>query len=147
MKNDSGEIVILSAETVHDLLSRPTLPAQPVAPGAFATSAVWLVIGLTPLNVVSALLECDFGARAEIRSCTNCSKVNGESQWHTETCETAASFPVRLSKDGTLAQRERWRCESRPLCSSYPRRFRRPAVSRYSTITSPKMRRGYTRLR
>jgi disulfide bond formation protein DsbB len=36
-----------------------------VAPGAFAISAVWLVIGLTALNVVSALLECGFGACAE----------------------------------------------------------------------------------
>ena len=36
-----------------------------VAPGAFAESAVWLVIGLTALNVVSTLLECGFGACAE----------------------------------------------------------------------------------
>src|ERR1700720_3010621 len=36
-----------------------------VAPGAFATTAVWLVIGLTALNVVSTLLECGFGACAE----------------------------------------------------------------------------------
>ena len=33
--------------------------------GAFATSAVWLVIGLTALNVVSTLLECGFGACAD----------------------------------------------------------------------------------
>jgi disulfide bond formation protein DsbB len=36
-----------------------------VAPGAFAMTAVWLVIGLTALNVVSTLLECGFGACAE----------------------------------------------------------------------------------
>jgi disulfide bond formation protein DsbB len=39
--------------------------AQPVAPGLFATAAVWLVIGLTALNVISTLLECGFGACAE----------------------------------------------------------------------------------
>jgi disulfide bond formation protein DsbB len=36
-----------------------------VAPGAFATTAVWLVIGLTAANVASTLLECGFGACAE----------------------------------------------------------------------------------
>jgi disulfide bond formation protein DsbB len=39
--------------------------ATPYAAGAFATIAVWLVIGLTALNVVSTLLECGFGACAE----------------------------------------------------------------------------------
>jgi disulfide bond formation protein DsbB len=39
--------------------------ATPQAAGAFATIAVWLVIGLTTLNVVSTLLECGFGACAE----------------------------------------------------------------------------------
>jgi disulfide bond formation protein DsbB len=36
-----------------------------VEPGAFAQTAVWLVIELTALNVVSTLLECGFGACAE----------------------------------------------------------------------------------
>jgi hypothetical protein len=36
--------------------------AQPVVAGAFARCAVWLVIGLTALNVVSTLVEC--GSRA-----------------------------------------------------------------------------------
>jgi disulfide bond formation protein DsbB len=36
-----------------------------VAPDAFARSAVWLVIGLTALNVGSTLLECGFGACAD----------------------------------------------------------------------------------
>jgi hypothetical protein len=35
------------------------------APDLFATAAVWLVIGLTALNVVSTLLECGFGACAD----------------------------------------------------------------------------------
>ena len=36
--------------------------AQPVAVGAFARTGVWLVIGLTALNVISTLLECGFAA-------------------------------------------------------------------------------------
>ena len=35
------------------------------APDLFATSAVWLVIVLTALNVVSTLLECGFGSCAD----------------------------------------------------------------------------------
>jgi disulfide bond formation protein DsbB len=35
---------------------------QAEPPGRFAHAAVWLVIGLTALNVVSTLLECGFGA-------------------------------------------------------------------------------------
>ena len=35
------------------------------APDLFATCAVWLVIVLTALNVVSTLLECGFGACAD----------------------------------------------------------------------------------
>ena len=34
----------------------------PIAPGTLARVAVWLVIGLTALNVVSTLLECGFAA-------------------------------------------------------------------------------------
>ncbi len=39
-------------------------PAPPPA-GALAQVAVWLVIGLTVLNVVSTLLECGFAACAD----------------------------------------------------------------------------------
>ena len=39
--------------------------AQASAPAAFATVAVWLVITLTALNVISTLLECGFGACAD----------------------------------------------------------------------------------
>jgi disulfide bond formation protein DsbB len=38
---------------------------QPVFGDAFAQAAVWLVISLTVLNVVSTLLECGFGACAD----------------------------------------------------------------------------------
>ena len=36
--------------------------AKPVQAGAFACIAVWLVIALTTLNVISTLLECGFAA-------------------------------------------------------------------------------------
>jgi disulfide bond formation protein DsbB len=36
--------------------------AKPVQAGAFACMAVWLVIALTTLNVISTLLECGFAA-------------------------------------------------------------------------------------
>lgn len=38
---------------------------QPLSSDAFADAAVWLVIGLTALNVVSTLLEYGFGACAD----------------------------------------------------------------------------------
>jgi hypothetical protein len=38
------------------------LEAKPIEIGAFANTAVWLVIGLTLLNVGSTLLECGFAA-------------------------------------------------------------------------------------
>ena len=38
---------------------------EPAAPGAFAAIAVWLVIGLVALNVVSTWLMCGFGACAD----------------------------------------------------------------------------------
>ena len=45
-------------DTRHDDQAAP--PA-----GLFVRAAVWLVIGLTALNVVSTLLECGFGACAD----------------------------------------------------------------------------------
>ena len=38
---------------------------EPPAPGAIAALAVWLVIGLVALNVVSTFLMCGFGACAD----------------------------------------------------------------------------------
>ena len=37
----------------------------PATGGAFAQTAVWLVIALTAANVVTTLLECGFGAYAD----------------------------------------------------------------------------------
>src|ERR1700754_461847 len=61
----AASIVLLAAMLLFDRQFEPDDKAWPVAPGAFATTAVWLVIGLTALNVVSTLLECGFGACAE----------------------------------------------------------------------------------
>ena len=57
-------IVLLAAILLFDRQFDDTAP-QPISGGAFAQAAVWLVIGLTALNVVSTLLECGFGACAD----------------------------------------------------------------------------------
>jgi disulfide bond formation protein DsbB len=58
-------IVLLAVILLFDRQFEADKTALPVVPGAFATTAVWLVIALTALNVVSTLLECGFGACAE----------------------------------------------------------------------------------
>jgi disulfide bond formation protein DsbB len=57
-------IVLLAAILLLDRQFDDTAP-QPASRRAFAQAAVWLVIGLTALNVVSTLLECGFGACAD----------------------------------------------------------------------------------
>ena len=57
-------IVLLAAILLFDRQFADTAP-QPISGGAFAQAAVWLVIGLTALNVASTLLECGFGACAD----------------------------------------------------------------------------------
>ncbi len=57
-------IVLLAFILLFDRQFDDTAP-QPISGGAFAQGAVWLVIGLTVLNVVSTLLECGFGACAD----------------------------------------------------------------------------------
>ncbi|MDB5607669.1 MAG: hypothetical protein JWP25_4569 [Bradyrhizobium sp.] len=61
----AAAIVLLAIVLLFDRQFEGDGATQPVAPGAFAMTAVWLVIGLTALNVVSTLLECGFGACAE----------------------------------------------------------------------------------
>src|SRR6202048_1679713 len=61
----AAAIVLLAAILLFDRQFEHDDAAKHVGPGAFATTAVWLVIGLTALNVVSTLLECGFGACAE----------------------------------------------------------------------------------
>jgi len=55
----------LAAILLFDRQFESDAAAPQIAPAAFATTAVWLVIGLTALNVVSTLLECGFGACAD----------------------------------------------------------------------------------
>ena len=61
----TAAVVLLAAMLLFDRQFEQDDTAPEVAPGAFATMAVWLVIALTALNVVSTLLECGFGACAE----------------------------------------------------------------------------------
>jgi len=56
-------IVLLAAILLFDRQFEDD--ATNAVPGAFAISAVWLVVGLTALNAVSTLLECGFGACAD----------------------------------------------------------------------------------
>jgi disulfide bond formation protein DsbB len=58
-------IVLLAAILLFDDQFKEDGAAPPAAASAFATTAVWLVIGLTALNVVSTLLECGFAACAD----------------------------------------------------------------------------------
>jgi disulfide bond formation protein DsbB len=61
----AAAIVLLAIILLFDRQFEEDNTTPQVAPGAFATIAVWLVIGLTTLNVISTLLECGFGACAE----------------------------------------------------------------------------------
>jgi disulfide bond formation protein DsbB len=56
----AAAIVLIAAMLLFDRQFEDD--AQPVAVGAFARTGVWLVIGLTALNVISTLLECGFAA-------------------------------------------------------------------------------------
>src|SRR6266849_3039556 len=60
----AAAIVLLAAILLFDRQFEEDDATEPVA-GAFARTAVWLVIVLTALNVISTLLECGFGACAE----------------------------------------------------------------------------------
>jgi disulfide bond formation protein DsbB len=61
----AAAIVLLAIVLLFDRQFEQAAATHPLAPGALAVAAVWLVIGLTALNVVSTLLECGFGACAE----------------------------------------------------------------------------------
>jgi disulfide bond formation protein DsbB len=58
-------IVLLAAILLLDRQFGDDGAAPSIDGGLFAQIAVWLVIGLTSLNVVSTLLECGFGACAD----------------------------------------------------------------------------------
>jgi disulfide bond formation protein DsbB len=56
----AAAIVLIAAMLLFDRQFQEESTAQPV--GALARGAVWLVMGLTTLNVISTLLECGFAA-------------------------------------------------------------------------------------
>ena len=58
-------IMMLSAILLFDSQFDKNNSQPAVTAGAFARIAVWLVIGLVALNVISTLLECGFGACAD----------------------------------------------------------------------------------
>src|SRR5713226_1337132 len=55
-------IVLIAAMLLFDGQFKEDGAGQPLPVGTLAQGAVWLVIGLTALNVVSTLLECGFAA-------------------------------------------------------------------------------------
>jgi disulfide bond formation protein DsbB len=55
-------IILIAAALLFDTQFKDDAAIPPVAAGAFARFAVWLVIALTALNVLSTLLECGFAA-------------------------------------------------------------------------------------
>jgi len=61
----AGAIVLLSGILLFDRQFERPQATPPVSAGILARVAVWLVIGLTGLNVASTLLECGFGACAD----------------------------------------------------------------------------------
>ena len=61
----AAAIVLTSVMLLFDRQFEPEAAPKFDAPDMFATAAVWLVIALTALNVVSTLLECGFGACAD----------------------------------------------------------------------------------
>jgi disulfide bond formation protein DsbB len=58
-------VVLLAAILLFDLQFADDGAALPADGGVFAQIAVWLVIALTAVNVVTTLLECGFGACAD----------------------------------------------------------------------------------
>ena len=56
----AAAIVLIGAMLLFDRQFKEN--DTPIGVGAFARTAVWLVIGLTALNVISTLLECGFAA-------------------------------------------------------------------------------------
>ncbi|MFX6865406.1 hypothetical protein ABTH66_19445, partial [Acinetobacter baumannii] len=53
-------IVLIAVMLLFDRQFEPEGPKNFDAPDLFATAAVWLVMGLAGLNVVSTLLQCGF---------------------------------------------------------------------------------------
>jgi disulfide bond formation protein DsbB len=58
-------IVLIAAMMLFDRQFEEDAAVLPATGGAFAQTAVWLVIALTSANVVTTLVECGFGACAD----------------------------------------------------------------------------------
>src|SRR5262245_36032437 len=58
----AAAIILIAAMLLFDAQFKEDAGATPLPLGAFARVAVWLVIALTALNVLSTLLECGFAA-------------------------------------------------------------------------------------
>jgi disulfide bond formation protein DsbB len=58
----SAAIILIAAMLTADGQFKHEVGAAPPAIGTFALGAVWLVIALTTVNVISTLLECGFAA-------------------------------------------------------------------------------------
>jgi disulfide bond formation protein DsbB len=61
----AAAIVLIAAMLLFDRQFDDNAEAPPIPADAFAHIAVWLVIGLTTLNVLSTLLECGLAACAD----------------------------------------------------------------------------------
>src|SRR5215471_482079 len=58
----AAAIILVAVMLLFDGQFKEDAAAKPAPIGLFARAAVWLVIALTALNVVSTLLECGFAA-------------------------------------------------------------------------------------
>jgi len=76
-------IIALAAVLLFDEQFRDDGKPQPG--GAFARAAVWLVIALTALNVVSTLLECGFAACPDNPVAYNSSNAHREAGDHSHS--------------------------------------------------------------
>jgi disulfide bond formation protein DsbB len=61
----AAAIILISVMLLFDRQFEPQAAPKFDAPDLFAIIAVWLVVALTALNVVSTLLECGFGTCAD----------------------------------------------------------------------------------
>ena len=58
----AAAIVLIAAMLLFDRQFKEDIAAPAIEASAFARAAVWLVIGLTALNVLATLLECGFAS-------------------------------------------------------------------------------------
>ena len=91
-------IVLLAAILLLDSQFGGNGAAPPISAGAFAHAAIWLVIGLTALNVASTLLECGLGACPDNPVVLPTDKTRGLSE--AGVSPAAANEPDDCIRDG-----------------------------------------------